>query len=437
MSTIDRLRRMTGEANAAGPDREERDDKIRQLRLRIQHILERRPEKPAAREPEQDGRGLDLSLVAEGMEVPTPFGPVFVSTQKLDLARPRGFRCLGELKEADMGLLALLAADPRLEGLSPGDGLFLDIETTGLAGGTGTFAFLIGLGCLEDDGFVTTLIVARDFTEEPAALSLLADMAGRKGFLVSYNGKAFDTGILATRFILNRLPDPFQDIPHLDLLHPARRLIGHRLENAKLGTIEQEILGIHRQEDIPSSEIPQRYFHYLRTRDGGLLREVLEHNRHDVVSMALLTVHLCELLRHGHQTPSTAPSDVVAAARFHCRRGSARRAERLLHGLAASDGRQVLSDCGRELSLLLKRSGRWQEAADIWRRMLEADPFDPFAAEELAKWLEHRQMRFVEAIEVVERVLQGSTALEEPRREALLYRLRRLVRKAQGRKRLR
>jgi uncharacterized protein YprB with RNaseH-like and TPR domain len=433
MSTIDRLRRMTGEADAAAPDHDERDEKIRQLRSRIRQILERRPERPAVCEQEQEARGLDLSLVAEGMEVSTPFGPVFVSTQKLDLARPRGSRSLGELKEADMGLLALLAADPRLEGLSPRDGLFLDIETTGLAGGTGTFAFLIGLGWLEDDGFVTHLIVARDFIEEPAALSLLADMAGGKGFLVSYNGKAFDAGILATRFILNRLPDPFQDIPHLDLLHPTRRLIGHRLENAKLGTIEQWVLGIHRQEDIPSCEIPQRYFRYLRTRDGSVLREVLEHNRHDIVSMALLTVHLCELLCHGHQAPNTAPSDVVAAARFHCRRGSARRAERLLHGLAASDSRQVLGDCGRELSLLLKRSGKWHEAAGMWRRMLEADPFDLFAAEELAKWLEHRQMRFGEAIEVVERVLQGSSALEEPIREAFLYRLRRLVRKAQGR----
>ncbi len=430
MSTIDRLRRMTGEAS---PPRtaESRDEKIRQLRLRIQHILERRPE--PSRRYESSRSPVDLAHVVDGTEVATPYGSVFVATHSYDLYRPFGYRCLGELHRVDMGGLSMLAGDDRLTSCTPQDCLFIDIETTGLAGGTGTFAFLIGVGWIEEHAFITRLVLARDFSEEAAALSLVAGMAHGKKLLVSYNGKAFDLGILAARFILNRLTNPFLDLPHLDLFHPTRRLIGRRLENTRLGTVERAVLGMYRDEDIPSSEIPQRYFRYLTTKDGTLLREVLEHNRYDIVSMALLAAHLNDLIFHGQYAINAESEDAIAAARLHACRGNFWMAEQLLHSLLESRCDKLFGECAKELSLIWKRQGKWIEAVGLWKRMLEKDPFDVFAAEELAKWLEHHQMNFVEAIHIVERALKGCTHSDETIRQALRHRLERLMRKAQHR----
>ena len=134
------------------------------------------------------------------------------------------------------------------------------------------------------------------FPKKSACLYFLLEIAREKSFLVTYNGKAFDVGLLSTRFILNRLPDGLTAMPNLDLLHPARRLFGHRLENNRLSTMEKDIIGFHRYGDIPGSEIPQRYFDWLRYRDPRLLADVFNHNRLDVISMAALSVHLAEIL---------------------------------------------------------------------------------------------------------------------------------------------
>ena len=145
--------------------------------------------------------------------------------------------------------------------------------------------------------------------------------------------------------------------------------------------------------------------------------------------MAALTVHLVDLLRRGHETHDAEPADVVAAARLHLQRGDRMQAERLLRGLVAHNESSVCGECGRELSLICKRTGRWSEAVAFWRRMLEADRFDVFAAEELAKWLEHHEMRFIEALEVVEPALEALEVAEGGMREALTHRVNRLRRR--------
>ncbi len=164
-----------------------------------------------------------------------------------------------------MEATAFLAGPRMSQDMSIEDGLFLDTETTGLAGGTGTFPFLIGLGWFEAGSFVTCQLFARDFSEERAMLRYLSELASGKQFLVTFNGKAYDLNLLAARFILNRSPDTLTTMPHIDLLHPSRRIFAHRLENARLSTIETHVLGVKREGDVPGFEIPQRYFDWLQT----------------------------------------------------------------------------------------------------------------------------------------------------------------------------
>ena len=428
MSLRDRLDRLTGDHSPAA----EKKKQIGDLRRRIEEILSRRPttgESPGPRPAEPERQPVELESVAKGEEIITPFGPVFVATDELDAGVFWGRRRLRELAELDMPTAALLADDARLAALAPTDALFLDTETTGLAGGTGTLAFLIGLGWFDGERFVTRLIFSRDFTEEPAALHQLAAYAADKRFLVTFNGKTFDVGLLTARYVLNRRRNPIADLPHLDLLHPSRRLLGHRLENSRLVTLEQHVLGLHRDGDIPGSEIPQRYFDYLRTRDARLVADILRHNRLDVVSMASLAVHLVDLVRAGHEAPDAFPGDVVAAARLHLQSGALAYAEQLLRGLWLARGHDAGADCLRELSLICKRQERWEEAAALWRRQLQADPHDFFAAEEMAKWLEHRQHAFDEAIELVERLLAAPHLAADEQRASFLHRLERLRRK--------
>jgi uncharacterized protein YprB with RNaseH-like and TPR domain len=446
----DRLGRVTGESKPAAQD--EKQQQLSDLRRRIAEIIERpraarfmepplstaeglpkavaAPHPPEARSPEPGA--LDLADVCGGEETPTPFGSIFVAHGEVDLGAFWGRRRLRELASVDMRIAALLGNEARLAACTPGDALFLDTETTGLAGGAGTLAFLIGLGWIEEQRFVTRQIFARDFTEEPAALYLTAMYAADRRFLITFNGKAFDLSLLSARYVLNRQRDPLSDLPHLDLLASARRLLRHRLENARLSTLEADVLGLHRDGDIPGSEIPQRYFAYLRTRDARLMADVLEHNRLDVISMAALAAHLAELARLGCEADGALPADVVAAARLHLKRGDAADAEALLRGLCAVCAAEWTGEGGRELSLIHKRAGRWDDAVTIWRARLDADPYDLFALLELAKWLEHRQRALAEAAELARRALEAPQLQDPALREAVRYRLVRLEKKRGG-----
>ncbi len=428
MSVRDRLKRLTHE-DKSPPAADERQQQIDDLRRRIAQILERRPGQVPMAKSEPRPAPLQLSTVTSGEEVPTRFGPIYVATGLVDAGAFYGRRRIREMTMLDMHAAAILAGDAKLHEFTFSDALFLDTETTGLAGGTGTLAFLIGLGWYEDQGFVTRQLFARDFSEEPAALALLADWAGKKRFLVTFNGKSFDVGLLSSRFVLNRQRDALGEMPHLDLLHPARRLFAHRLDDARLGTLEEEVLGVHRKGDVPGSEIPQRYFDWLRYRDGRLMADVLEHNRLDVVSMAMLLVHMAELVERGHEAEEPHVGDLLAAARMQLDRGDIDRGQELIARLVEQCEGETAREAGRLLSLLYRRAGRWSEATQLWEKMLQDDPGDLFAIEELAKWCEHRERDFRRAIELVDRALTDPRHQEKETRARLEYRRIRLQRR--------
>jgi uncharacterized protein YprB with RNaseH-like and TPR domain len=190
------------------------------------------------------------------------------------------------------------------------DALCFDTETTGLAGGTGTRAFLIGSARWRDDGLHLCQWLMTTLAAEGALLRAFADSLDPGAALISYNGRSYDAPLLAARYRLARQPDPLHGRAHIDLLQPARRRWRGRWENCRLATIERRVLGVVREDDLPGSEAPGAWLRYLRGSDAGDLHRVLDHNRQDLVSLALLLSHLA----------STAVAD-GAHARSETRRG--------------------------------------------------------------------------------------------------------------------
>ena len=447
MKSIDKLKRLIGE-NISAPTEEskldeatdsrsalpERQSQIDDLRRKIENVVSRTQTRGRATLAEIQARGNQgLIDILSGAEIENDHGRFFLVSDVVHSASRHGHRNIREAWNFDMSAAAMLANNPLISGYSSSDALFLDTETTGLAGGTGTMAFLIGLGWFEEGHFHVRQILARDFSEEKAALAYLKEIASRKKYLVTFNGKAFDVNLLTTRFILNRMISDLASLPHLDLLHPSRRILGHRLENSRLVTLEEQILGVKREGDIPGWEIPQRYFDWLKKRDPRLLTDIFEHNRLDVISMATLTAHLVEILtaqalkRHAH------PDDYLAAARLLLKRSGAESIEKILSVFQEDSCTDFSVESKKKLAQLYKRTGRINEAVRLWQEMAACAPVDYYAVSEMAKYLEHHTRDFTGAKTLIDLALNGDNSFSDDERESLLHRLKRLNQKSQER----
>ncbi|MEK7467837.1 MAG: ribonuclease H-like domain-containing protein [Planctomycetota bacterium] len=320
----------------------------------------------------------------------------------------RGHDVPGEFTEADPRWWAALAREPRWAGARREDVAFLDLETTGLAGGTGTVAFLIGLARVCDGRLETRQYFLRSPASEAAALALVEEELRGCTHLVTFNGKCFDVPLLETRFVMHRRK--LVTLPHLDLLHPARRVWKRRLEDCTLGRLEAEILGRARQGDIPGAEIPQRWFDWLSLGDARPLAAVIEHNRLDLVALASLAGRLARLLAN----PSEAlhATDLFSLGAMMAKDGDAR-AEPTL-GEALSRGSR---EAAPELARVKKRRGARDEALPLWE-MAAREPgrrgLD--AGVELAKHYEHKAKDLARALEVTRELIlrpDVPTALKE------------------------
>ena len=270
-----------------------------------------------------------------------------------------------------------------------GDLIFLDTETSGLAGGTGTYAFEVGVGRFTEDGFRLAQFFMRHPGEEPALLAGLAEFTDGMQAVVTYNGKAFDIPLLNTRYTLSGLTSPFEEIDHFDLLPLARRLWRNRLESRTLGTVENRILGVVRDEqEVPGYLIPEMYFEYLKTQDARPLAGVFYHNAIDILSLAGLFSHMAFLLNEPHSEEIAHPEDTAALARFFETMGDKSQAvtlyQRALQEKLPSD---LYWDTLERFSFLLKRSGEWESAIALWEQAALAGHL--YAFEELAKYYEH------------------------------------------------
>lgn len=330
----------------------------------------------------------------------------------------------------------------------PGRWLFLDTETTGISGGTGTCAFLIGLAWWEDGGLAIEQLFLRDYAEEHAVLLALSEHLEKRPVLVTYNGKSFDWPLLETRFRLTREIEPRRPNVHVDLLHPARQLWRLEWGTAKLAELERLVLGADRGADIPSALIPELYFDYLRGGSGAPLVPVFRHNQNDLSSLAAMAGRVARLV---NLPESGSPLEQYGISRLFDRRGDRTGARRVYEmaidaGLPASLGRAAR----HRLARLARRDGELDLAHSLWRTLAEDDVIEKEARDEreaiesvleacqqLAIHYEHRERNRTEALEWTRHaiaLLDDAYGLDRKCRqrwsERLTRRLERLEKKA-------
>ncbi len=298
--------------------------------------------------------------------------------------------------------------------------VFLDTETTGLAGGTGTVAFLLGVGRIDGDELRLRQFFLTGFRGEAALLQEAAAWTAGRPYLVTFNGKSFDVPLLATRYRLARLPDPFAALHHVDLFHPTRRAFSSQWPDCRLQTAEKRLLGFQRVHDLPAHLVPETWFAFVRRGTTHRLPDVLAHNRWDLVSLVALLPALTEAF----STPAERGADVVAIARYWRMQGDEGTA--LAH-LQAHE-RQLDTTCLLDLALLYKRRQLWDLAVSIWQRLAERQCVPAF--EHLTKYYEHVRHDYPTALALAYQL----QALEQ-RNTAHLRRVQRLAAKMQVRER--
>jgi uncharacterized protein YprB with RNaseH-like and TPR domain len=268
---------------------------------------------------------------------------------------------------------------------------FLDTETSGLAGGTGTYAFMVGIGHYTDEGFQLVQFFLRDPGEESALLAALVESLHDCRVIVTFNGKSFDVPLLNTRYTLQGLTSPVSALDHLDLLPLARRLWRDRLPSRALNYLEVNILGAARsQEEVPSWMVPELYFEYLKTHDARPLAGVFYHNAMDIVSLAALFSHTTGLLEDPFSLLPQPGLDLVALARLYEDLGHIEHAIRLYeNGLEQGLPEEFVWATIQRFSTLFKRRRAWSQAVELWHKAADHDQL--FAFIELAKYYEHEE----------------------------------------------
>lgn len=374
-----------------------------------------------------------IEKVIDGRFVETPYGQSFV----VENLYPQDYH-QGQIPlnlSAPLNTIAAWLADPRLLDIRPQTFVFLDTETSGLAGGSGTYTFLIGVGRFESDGFYLAQYFMRDPIEELSHLTALLGFLGDFEGLVTFNGKAFDIPLLNARFITNGEIPPFNSAIHIDLLPLARRLWRDRLPSRTLGSLEENILGVKRTlEDIPGWLIPSLYFDYLRSGDARPLKNVFYHNAMDVLSMAALLNFITNALNHPSPDYVSYGVDLIAIGKLFEDLGDLDSAIQCYEqGLSCQIPEQARSEAVMRWSYLEKRRQNFEIAIQMW---LEATTRQEIYAHiELAKVYEHRMRDYQEALRWTQAALElinspGIFRLDyQTMQPDLEHRLHRLLRK--------
>jgi uncharacterized protein YprB with RNaseH-like and TPR domain len=353
---------------------------------------------------------VDIAAVLDG----TWQGGAFVVDRRWDPSAFHGRERIGALAER---LEQSAGEAPLFTGGAPARPpfVFFDLETTGLSGGAGTLAFLVGCGWFEGDGsFVTRQFLLARYADERMLLEAVAAELARAGALVSFNGKSFDAPLLEGRYLFHRLAWRGREMPHVDVLHPARRFWkprdggpsvvqafrpAHAGEGCSLQALERQLIGLRRHGDVPGFEIPALYFQFVRSGDAAPLEAILEHNRLDLLTLAALTARLMDLTRRGPDAAGDA-REALALGHVYARgaleeraRTSFRRAiDRCRSPRGAYDPIRV--EALRALALACRRARMHDEAAASWRELAEMRgcpaPILRAAAEALAIHHEHR-----------------------------------------------
>ena len=336
-------------------------------------------------------------------------------------------------------VLAFLSREPAFADLDLSSALFIDLETTGLSGGTGTVAFLVGMGFYRDQKFNVVQFFLGDLAEEERMIEELSLFFRQMNFrsVVTYNGKGFDLPILETRFALKRKPFPLSDLPHLDFLFSARSLWKHKYDNCRLFNLAREVVEADRSEDIPSAEIPARYFEYIRSGDFSLIEPILYHNQEDILSLLGVVVIGALLLSEdgsGIDECRSDGMDLFGVGNLFEKAGHIERSlryfERALEGNLTGEISLLIK---RKLSLHFKKNEDWDKAVALWEELASME--QPFSFRELAMYYEHREKKYEEARKMAEHGLALSLPISPFYRRDFARRLERLnerIRKQKG-----
>lgn len=368
-------------------------ESLAELRWVHRRINQNRPLPRAS--PSSPGSA-SLEELTGGAIQETSSGSIFVVQREFPVEHSHGRVPLRLALDSAPDALRAIMGRPEAPAIHPGRLLYLDTETTGLAGGTGTYVFLVGAGFFRHGRFLVRQYFMRDLDEEPALLTALAGLLPSFDGVVTYNGRRFDVPLLETRFILGRLPWP-RGLWQLDFLPFARRLWRRRLPDCRLGTVETHVLGVEREGDIPGGLIPSVYVEYLRRRHPGELPRVFAHNRDDVLSLVALAGWSVTALRDlGPLAPEEQiglghlwePVDWERARRCYETALQALRGEALRRALLMLAARH-------------KQRAEWKAARRLWEDALRTGGrFDPRPWEELAKFYEHRTRDLPKAWEI-------------------------------------
>ena len=395
------------------------------LRRRIAHIG-RASDLPAPAERPKPPR-CSIEELVSGEVVRTALGEHFETERVWERHRRHGSVDISDLGELPEDLLESLSAG-EIASAHPTKWAFLDTETTGLAGGTGTYAFLIGVGSIDETGFRLRQFFMRDYGEEPSLLARLDEYLKPFDVLITYNGKAYDQPLLETRYRMSRARHPFDRLRHLDLLFGARRLWKLRLDSCRLMDLENQVLGVEREGDLPGEMIPYCYFDFLRSRQAFKIVPILHHNAIDILSLACLTAIVPFAFRRPEDASLRHGADYVGLARWLAQADREEEALRLLRRaieLGLPD--DLMFRTMWDIASMERRAGRPDAALAIVTELAESrNPYRARALEALAKHYEHREKNYGMALEFTRIALTiAESAGTRKREERLRKRLER------------
>jgi hypothetical protein len=368
-----------------------------------------------------------------GDVVETAHGRHFETEKLYERHRRHGSADIGSLADLPEDLLTAISSGSAPL-TPPSNWAFLDTETTGLAGGSGTCAFLVGIGRITPEGFRVRQFFMRDYCEEASLLDAVARHLAPFRVLITYNGRSFDQPLLETRYRLNRSRPPFGGLEHLDLLHGARRLWKLRYESCRLVDLETQVLGFEREGDVPGALIPYLYFEYLRTGHAGRMLGVFHHNATDILTLACLTGIVPLAFKDPENLPFRHGAEIAGIARWLREAGDLEQARALFRrAIQAGMPDELMFRTLWDLAALERRLGAEDQAVAMWNDLAAVrNPFRIPALEELAKHYEHRQKDLGRALETTRAAL-GYIDVNHEESPALLRREERLARRMAAR----
>ena len=408
----------------------EKIDKSEELSVKdkLQRLIslnrEQKPSKPAkpSQPPVEPQKREPLLLFENAYPLETSYGKITLSS---------GLQIKGDV-------LTWLSRDSAFENLDLSNALFIDLETTGLSGGTGVIPFLIGLGYYRDDRFHVTQFFLGELAEEERMIQEFGQFLSQMNFqsIITFNGKGFDMPLLETRFILHRQPFSLSELPHLDFLYSARSLWRHKHESCRLYHLAREVVQADRAEDIPAAEVPGRFFQYLQTGNFEVIEPVLYHNQEDILSLLGVVIVGSIIFSEAGEEEFADAMDLYGAGKVMENVGEVEKSvhffKRALEGKLSEE---ISLQARRKLSTYFKKGEDWERAVSLWKEMTasnRASLNQLYSFRELAMYFEHKMKKFEEALKVAEEGLVLSIGFSPFYEKDFAHRLERLKRKIKG-----